>query len=241
VASLRRDHELAWRSFCWLGVVAEDAIIGAPAAATLFDAEDAEAEGLLEVLWNDALLSRGPRLMIGGTSQLTYRIHNLLHAMARDLLCREASAGLGYRLPEAHGKFLERLYRAAGVAPGQPAALALPDDGYSHAHIAWHLEQAGSVDALHALLSEESPDGKNAWQQARERLHNIPGFLEDIERAWRLSEAQTARELAEGNPARSAARELRYAQTFDSALCLSGRALQPAALNILWYSPQKSA
>jgi hypothetical protein len=211
VNALRKDNERAWRSFCWLGIIAEDAVLAAPSAATLFDVDESEAESLLEILWNDALLSRGPRMLIAGVNRLTYRVHNLLHALARELLCGEAPGGLGYRLAEAHGKLIERIFAKAGIQPGQPVALALPDDGYSHAHLVWHLEQAGNIEAIHALFRESSPRGKNAWLEARQRLGQMPGFREDLSRAWRLAEVQTARELVEGKAAHSAALELRYA------------------------------
>ena len=63
----------------------------------------------------------------------------------------------------------------------------LSDDGYIHAHLIWHPEQAGWENELHALLRQETPDGCNAWYQAREALGQTAGYLDDVHRAWWLA------------------------------------------------------
>src|SRR5262249_21774494 len=189
----RSDDEAAWEAFCWLGVVAEDAVLSAPMAANCWGVDEAEAKRLLEILWNDALISAGMSGWIGGQTWSTFRMHSLLHDMALHLLTSE----LGFTIERAHVVLLQRYQR--GDIP--LSARDLRPDGYIHAHLVWHLERAGNIEAIHALLREESPHGGNAWQEARERLHDMPGFLEDIARAWQLAQTQTERELAEGKPA----------------------------------------
>ena len=48
------------------------------------------------------------------------------------------------------------------------------------------------------ILKEETPDGKNGWFTARERLGQSTGFLEDISRAWALAEGQARQQLNSG-------------------------------------------
>ena len=40
-----------------------------------------------------------------------------------------------------------------------------------------------------ALLGEETPDGDNAWYLAREQRGDRPGYLQDVDRAWRRADA----------------------------------------------------
>ena len=88
--------------------------------------------------------------------------------------------GLGLTLREAHGRLLER-YRARTQGG---LWHTLPDDGYIHAHLTWHLEQAGAPEGLHGLLREETAEGRNGWYEARERLGQVAGYLADLARAW---------------------------------------------------------
>jgi len=48
--------------------------------------------------------------------------------------------------------------------------------------------QAGQPGAIHTLLRLETPEGRNAWYQAREALGQTAGYLDDVRRAWRLAE-----------------------------------------------------
>ena len=89
--------------------------------------------------------------------------------------------GLGLTLREAHGRLLER-YRARTQGG---LWHTLPDDGYIHAHLTWHLEQAGAPEGLHGLLREETAEGRNGWYEARERLGQVAGYLADLARIRR--------------------------------------------------------
>ncbi|GAK58799.1 NB-ARC domain protein [Candidatus Vecturithrix granuli] len=66
----------------------------------------------------------------------------------------------------------------------------LSDDGYIHAHLTWHLHKAGQVAQLHALLREETAAGRHGWHQARERLGQTAGFLEDVRLARTIAEQE---------------------------------------------------
>ena len=178
--ALRAEDQAAYEAFAGLGLLPEDAAIAAPMAATLWKVEEAEAGGLLEILWSESLLLPGRTLR-------AYRLHDLLHDLARSLLTTPSGPtrpddlpGLGMTMREAHGRLLER-YRArtrGGLWH------TLPDDGYIHAHLTWHLEQAGAPEGLHGLLREETAEGRNGWYEARERLGQVAGYLLDLARAW---------------------------------------------------------
>ena len=171
-----------------LGLLPEDAVIAAPMAATLWEVEEAEADGLLEILWSESLLLPGAPVRFDERPLHAYRLHDLLHDLARRLLTAPSGPtrpddlpGLGLTLREAHGRLLER-YRArtrGGLWH------TLPDDGYIHAHLTWHLEQAGAPEGLHGLLREETAEGRNGWYEARERLGQVAGYLADLARARR--------------------------------------------------------
>ena len=57
--ALRAEDQAAYEAFAGLGLLPEDAAIAAPMAATLWEVEEAEADGLLEILWSESLLLPG--------------------------------------------------------------------------------------------------------------------------------------------------------------------------------------
>lgn len=182
--ALRTEYEQAWLAFVWLGVLPEDASIAAPAAATLWNVEETEATTLLEWLWNDALLLPGAPTHIGEHKWSTYRIHDLLHDLARRILTSPEPEGLGITLALAHEQFL-LCYQQRLVAAQWHT---LPNDGYIQSHLVWHLGQAGHGHDINALLHEETTEGKNGWYEAREQLGQTAGYLEDVRSAWRFAE-----------------------------------------------------
>ena len=171
VRALREEDERAWRAFCWLAVLPEAAVLGAPMAATLWDVEAGTADMLLERLQKCALLQSGPELQPAGLSR-AYRMHDLLHNLARRLLeapvipaSQEALPGLGLSLPVAHAQLLARYRRQATDGRWH----SVPDDGHLYTYLIWHLEQAGAADEIDALLREETADGQLGWYQTRDR------------------------------------------------------------------------
>ena len=174
--------------FIWLGVLPEDVSITPKMAATLWDiADERDASGSLKDLQSKALLLIGVPLADG---TLTYRLHDLFHDLARNLLTappqprRGDLPGLGISLAKAHVALLEK-YRQKTE---NNLWHSLPDDGYIHQHLVWHLDQAGQVDNIHKLLREESATGNNGWYEAREKLAQTAGYITDISRAWELAE-----------------------------------------------------
>jgi hypothetical protein len=186
--SLRRLSEPRRRDFAWLGVLPEDVTLIPTMAATLWETDERAARTTLRHLRDKALLLLGTPLPDGTP---TYRLHDLLHDLARRLLTAPSKpsrsdewAGLGLTLPDAHTALLGR-YRAR---TRDGFWHTLPDDGYLHNALAWHLEQAGHAEELHALLREETAEGRNGWFEARERLGQVAGYLEDVARARRIAE-----------------------------------------------------
>ncbi|MEH2063525.1 MAG: NB-ARC domain-containing protein, partial [Nostoc sp.] len=184
-----QDHDQkAWENFIWLGVLPEDVIIAAPMAVTLWDMESHdEADKHLELLWNDALLQSDSPISFGGVECKGYRIHDLLHYVARSLLIQPPPTGMGFNLLNAHSQLLER-YR---LKTEKNLWHTLVNDGYIHQNLVWHLEKAEWVEEIHQLLREESQTliNGNGWFEAREKLGEPGGYITDISHAWELAEA----------------------------------------------------
>lgn len=194
--SLRRLSEEQRSAFAWLGVLPEDVTLTPAMAAILWDSSDQqEARDTLRQLRDKALLL--PNLSLpDGT--ITCRLHDLLHDISRKLLLDSPSPqqadgvpGLGFCMREAHAALLNRYW--ARTQNNQWSTL--PDDGYLHMQLTWHMEKAGWVEELHALLREETPAGKNAWYEVRESLGQTAGFLDNVKRAWMLSEVNDERPI----------------------------------------------
>jgi hypothetical protein len=214
--ALRASHPAAWEGFAWLGVLPEDVLLAAPGAAVLWGLSPAEADERLELLWNDALLLPGMPVQVGDRRWNAYRLHDLLHDMARRLLAAPPPEGLGLSLPQAHAALLERYRRQA---PDQ-AWHRLTPDGYIHGRLAWHLERAGLHAELHRLLCPPVR-GRHAWYAARESLGQVGGFMEDLARGWALAEQAARAQLGAAGAAQSFALEVRYAFTAASILNLA--------------------
>jgi hypothetical protein len=208
--SLLEEDRSAYRAFARLGVLPEDVRIGAPMASILWSVTREEAGELLELLWGESLLLPATGVRLGGREWPTFRVHDLLHDQARRLLAaprrpgrEDQLPGLGTTLREAHVALLNH-YRArlhGGLWH------TVPDDGYVHARLAWHLEQAGLGDEIHVLLAEENDEGRNGWYEARERLGHTSGYLVDVALAWRRAEKAGA----DGGLAGDVALQCRYA------------------------------
>ncbi|WP_292776903.1 NB-ARC domain-containing protein [Nostoc sp. NMS9] len=184
--ALRDYDEQAWKNFIWLGVLPEDVTIAAPMAVTLWDMESQdEADERLELLWNDALLQSDSPIFIGGAEWKGYRLHDLLHDVARSLLIKSPPTGMGLNLLDAHSQLLERYRKKTEKNLWH----TLPNDSYIHQNLVWHLEKAGQVEEIHQLLREESQAGNNGWYEVREKLGQTEGYITDISRAWELIEA----------------------------------------------------
>jgi hypothetical protein len=175
--SLRRVSGEQLQKFAWLGVLPEDVIITPAMAVTLWKLTERQAQDTLRYFKSKALLLLGTPIADGTQ---TYRLHDLLHDLARRLLTAGATSrkednllGLGLTLPQAHAILLKR-YQAKTT---QGLWHTLPDDGYIHMYLTWHLAKAGWADELHQLLQEETLEGRNGWYQACDRLGQLASYV----------------------------------------------------------------
>ncbi|MBN1139154.1 MAG: hypothetical protein JXM73_21420 [Anaerolineae bacterium] len=158
-------------AFAWLGILPEDVRLDSAVAAALWDQSEADARRRLRLMRDKAL--------VRAVAEEQYTMHDLLHSEAKLRLVEKIP------LPEAHAILLAhyQAYTQSGLWH------TLPDNGYIHEHLTWHMEQARHVEAIHALLQEETPEGRNGWYEARERLGHVAGYLADVSRAWRLADS----------------------------------------------------
>ncbi|WP_099072324.1 NB-ARC domain-containing protein [Nostoc linckia] len=187
--SVKRMPAEKQQHFSWLGVLPEDVNINKMMAATLWQMDKRDAAKMLQYLRNKALLLTGVPLADG---MPTYRLHDLFHDLARNLLTEPSVpkrpgdlAGLGLSLADAHAALLEKYRQKTENGLWH----TVPNDGYIHQHLVWHLEKAGRVKEIHQLLRKESGSGNNGWYEVREQLAQTGGYITDISRAWELAEA----------------------------------------------------
>ncbi|NEO75121.1 MAG: hypothetical protein F6J99_02125 [Moorea sp. SIO4G3] len=214
--SLRRLPSEKFQQFAWLGVLPEDVSITPALGTTLWDVGAREARKTLQYFKSKALLLCGKST----NCTPTYQLHDLVHDMARRLLTAEAATGgegnlpgLGLTWPQAHGQLLERYRQKTENGLWH----TLPDDGYSHSYLTWHLEKAGWVEEVHQLLQEETEAGRNGWYETCERLDKLGSFVKDVAKAWQLAE-----EAFSYSPTRSISLQCRYALMVSSINSLLG-------------------
>ncbi|AOX04160.1 hypothetical protein BJP34_06505 [Moorena producens PAL-8-15-08-1] len=214
--SLRRLPSEKFQQFAWLGVLPEDVSITPALGTTLWDVGAREARKTLQYFKSKALLLSGKST--NGTA--TYQLHDLVHDMARRLLTAEAATGgegslpgLGLTWPQAHGQLLERYRQKTENGLWH----TLPDDGYSHSYLTWHLEKAGWVEEVHQLLQEETEAGRNGWYETCERLDKLGSFVKDVAKAWQLAE-----DAFSSSPTGSISLQCRYALMVSSINSLLG-------------------
>jgi hypothetical protein len=178
--------------FAWLGVLPEDVSVTPGMVATLWNLPERQAARTLLKFKQKALLLSVSGLADGTP---TYRMHDLMHDLAVQLLQAPVEPegekelpGLGLTKALAHGQLLER-YRAKTQ---NNQWHTLPEDGYIHAHLTWHMGQAEQPEAVHDLLQETTAEGRNAWYEACDALGQPAQFVSDLGRAWELAEKSYA-------------------------------------------------
>ncbi|MCZ8359737.1 MAG: NB-ARC domain-containing protein [Microcystis sp. LE19-388.1G] len=121
--SLKRLNGQKLRQFSWLGVLPDDVTITEKMATTLWDCPVREARQTLRYLRSKALL------LTGVSSELltSYRVHDLLHDLARNLILASPNTETDYQLPglglsmaEAHQQLLQRYQRQIKRSPLTP-------------------------------------------------------------------------------------------------------------------------
>jgi hypothetical protein len=174
--ALHEDEEETRQAFIWLGVLPEGVQVTPPMVAAICQLTEARAAETLEILWNDALLLPGPTVWINDREWPSYRLHSLQRDIARRLLTTPPPNGLGLNMPAIHSIVLERYRQLTRHDQWH----TLPNDGYIHAFLTWHMQQAGQIEQIHTLLAEETEAGQNGWYCAREQLGQTVGFLADV-------------------------------------------------------------
>jgi hypothetical protein len=123
----------------------------------------------------------------------------------------------------------------------------VPDDGYIHNHLTWHLEEADRSNDIHILLQEVTATGRNGWYEACNFLGKRQQFVEDIERAWRLAEKMYCKESLKAIPSvailrQSIGLQMRYALIFstlhDSKLNIPAALIADLVRYKKWSVPQ---
>ncbi|TRV67659.1 MAG: trypsin-like serine protease, partial [Microcystis panniformis Mp_MB_F_20051200_S6D] len=238
--SLKRLKSARLRQFIWLGVLPDDVTITEKMAATLWDCQIREARETLRYLRGKALLLTG----VSSEQLANYRVHDLLHDLARNLL--QASPhpeadyqlpGLGLSITEAHQQLLNRYQKQTKRSPLAPLEKGgkevevplskgdlggsnwhtLEDDGYIYNHLLWHLEKAQQIAQIHLLLREETAAGHNGWYSQCEKEGKTAVFIKDVARAWQLAEEHFSE-----NKSESMGLQVRYALITTSLNSLAG-------------------
>ena len=162
----------------------DDVTITEKMAATLWDCQVREAREILRYLRGKALLLTG----VSSEQLANYRVHDLLHDLARNLL--QASPhpeavyqlpGLGLSITEAHQQLLSRYQKQTKKGLWH----TLEDDGYIYNHLLWHLEKAQQIAQIHRLLREETAAGDNGWYSQCEKEGKTAVFIKDIAKIGR--------------------------------------------------------
>jgi NB-ARC domain/APAF-1 helical domain len=195
------------QQFAWLGVLPEDVAIQPEMAATLWSISRKKAGEVLRTFRAKALLLSGVQ---GLGQESSYRIHDLMHDLARGLLTGEGEKeipGLGLQWSDAHGILLDR-YRQQAM---DNLLHTLPDDGYIYSYLTWHMEKATRFNELHELFQEVTTEGHNGWYERCDFLGLNAKFVTDLARAWKLAE-----EMYGENAGESIGLQIRYALIFST-------------------------
>ncbi|NEO69397.1 NB-ARC domain-containing protein [Moorena sp. SIO3H5] len=226
--SLKRLSPERLKKFAWLGVLPEDVTITETMATTLWNCTSFQAKKTLRYLRQKSLLLPG----VSSTQDTNYRLHDLLHDLARNLLQPE----LGLSIPEAHQQLLERYQTKTENGLWH----TLPDDGYIYNHLTWHLEKAHKIDDIHQLLKEETPAGDNGWYSQCDRQGKTANFVKDVSRAWAIAAGNFTE-----NPTKSISLQCRYALITTSLNSLAGnippRLMAALVENKIWTAAQALA
>jgi hypothetical protein len=195
------------QQFAWLGVLPEDVAIQSEMAATLWSIPRKKAGSVLRTFRAKALLLSGVQ---GVGQESSYRIHDLIHDLARGLLTSEGDAdipGLNLQWSDANGILLDR-YRQQAT---DNLWHTLPDDSYIYSNLTWHMEKAARYNELHGLFQEVTTEGRNGWYERCDFLGLNAKFVTDLGRAWKLAEAMYGENAGE-----SIALQIRYGLIFST-------------------------
>ncbi|MGK7915941.1 MAG: NB-ARC domain-containing protein [Prochloraceae cyanobacterium] len=203
--SLKRLSPEQLQQFVWLGVLPEDVNLSAQVAAVLWNLSLPQTKRMLALLRQRSFLTDGAETSEG---EPTYRIHDLMHDLARNLIeeggILETQNGKSkiQSLSLAHCELLERYQKKTEKGLWH----TLPDDGYIYSQLIWHMEKAELLNEIHQLLQEETPEGYNGWYWQCERQGKTANFVKYVSRAWARAETNFTQ-----NPTESISLQCRYA------------------------------
>jgi hypothetical protein len=203
------------QQFAWLGVLPEDVSIQPDMAATLWSIPLRQAKAILRNFRAKALLLSGVQ---GVGQEVSYRIHDLMHDLARGLLTGEGEKdipGLALKWQDAHGILLDRYRQQAKDNQWH----TLPNDGYIYSYLTWHMEQAGRLSEVHGLFQEVTTEGRNGWYETCDFLGQNAKFVTDLGRAWQLAEemyVENTLQLNASGASEAIGLQVRYALIFST-------------------------
>jgi NB-ARC domain len=203
------------QQFAWLGVLPEDVAIQPEMVTTLWSIPLRQARAILRTFRAKALLLSGVE---GLGQESSYRIHDLMHDLARGLLTSKGEKdipGLDLQWQDAHGILLDR-YR---LQAKDNLWHTLPDDGYIYSYLIWHMEEAGRLNELHGLFQEVTPEGRNGWYERCDFLGQNSKFVTDLGRAWKLAEEMYEENASQSIPSflsKAIGLQIRYALIFST-------------------------
>jgi hypothetical protein len=163
---LQREDPIAWKSILWLSLLPPKQEINEKMAAHIWRTSYVNAERILGTLYDDALITKVDN---------GFTIHDLMHGMTRRVFPRPIPDGLGLQCEEGHATIVDNYFQLVGGRWDQ-----LPDDGYAHSRLVWHLRACRRFDAIRSLLKEEDSNGQSMWYAKRVELGQTSGYLEDI-------------------------------------------------------------
>jgi|GEM_PF-3290784 len=220
--SLRRLPSEIYSCFPFFGILPEDVLINHEMMATIWKDSPFSTKKKLIYFKDKALLTTSNTYSTDGKN-ISYRIHDLLHDLARNLIQdpvvpdKGGISGLGLTLNEAHKVVLSRYFEKAKANLWH----TIPDDNYIYDHLTWHIEKSRSLSTIHKLLSEETSDQKNGWYQARVSQGQVSGFIEDVSRVLRLEEFEYENVKTKGELVRIVGLQIRYSLMIASINSLS--------------------
>jgi hypothetical protein len=180
--ALAREDRAAWEAFLRLSLLPFGQPITGRMCAHILGETPSSAENILGTLFDDALLTKN-------TS--SYVMHSILQDLGRRWFASPLPVGLGQDVRQGHDQIIAN-YRRVAL---ESSWVDLPDDGYIHAHMAWHLKQADRSEDLFDLLLHTDRDGRNTWFRAKYKLGQISSYVDDLQLALEVIRLQTSPNL----------------------------------------------
>ncbi len=234
--SLKRLSSERLKQFAWLGVLPDDVTITEKMATTLWDCSLIKARKTLRYFRGKALLLPG----VSSEEGTNYRLHDLLHNLARTLLQAPTQSnkvsqlpGLGLSVSQAHQQLLRRYQKQTKNGLWH----SLNDDGYIYNQLIWHFQKAEEIAEIHKLLREETSLGVNGWYSQCQKQGKTANFIKDVSKAWSIAEENFLK-----NPTESISLQYRYAlitTSFNSfAENITPRLIEALVKNKIWTPVQ---